>query len=309
MLKKLIFLYLIFALTITKSIAANNLFIVINVNDQIITNHDIKKEMDYLKMLNPKLTDLNIKKVFKISKDSLVNEIIKRKEVEKFIDLSLENPYVNQQLESLYSKLNFESISSFEKHLLNSSNYTLSEIKEKIKIEIAWNELIYFRYKDQLKIDKEKLLIKIDKFQKEVRNEYQLSEIVFNSKKNQDLESLIKEIKLSIKEAGFENTANIYSISDSSKLGGQIGWVNENNLSEKISKEFKNISKDQITNVIQIGNSYLILKINDMREINIPINRQDELNKMIKFETNKQLNQFSKIFFDKSKINYSINEK
>jgi peptidyl-prolyl cis-trans isomerase SurA len=58
-----------------------------------------------------------------------------------------------------------------------------------------------------------------------------------------------------------------------------------------------------------MGNRYLILKINDVREISIPINKEDELNKMIKFETNKQLNQFSKIFFDKSKINYSINEK
>ena len=30
---------------------------------------------------------------------------------------------------------------------------------------------------------------------------------------------------------------------------------------------------------------------------------------MIKFETNKQLNQFARIYFNKARLNYTINEK
>ena len=136
-----------------------------------------------------------------------------------------------------------------------------------------------------------------------------MSEIVFKREKDQDLENQINTISQSIKDVGFENAANIYSLSESSKLGGKIGWVSENNLSQKILKKIINLKKDEITEVIQLGNNYLILKINEIRKKNISINKDEELEKMIKFETNKQLNQFSKIYFDKSKINYSINEK
>jgi len=119
----------------------------------------------------------------------------------------------------------------------------------------------------------------------------------------------INKIQSSISEIGFKNTANIYSISDTSKLGGDIGWVSENNLSNEIFKNLKDLNEGDYTNPIQIGNNFLILRIEKKRLQNISINKEDELNKMIKFETNKQLNQFSRIYFDKTKINYSINEK
>jgi len=48
--------------------------------------------------------------------------------------------------------------------------------------------------------------------------------------------------------------------------------------------------------------------IDDMKIKKVEINKEDELQKLIKFETTKQLTQFSKIFFNKSKINYRINE-
>ena len=68
------------------------------------------------------------------------------------------------------------------------------------------------------------------------------------------------------------------------------------------------IGEGEITNVINIRNNFMILKIEKIRLKEISINKQNELNRMIKYETNKQLNQFSRIYFEKSKINYTINE-
>ena len=141
------------------------------------------------------------------------------------------------------------------------------------------------------------------------RKQYLLSEIVFNKKKGETLEKLIEQIKLSINEIGFNNTANIYSVSESSKFGGKLGWVNESSLSRKILNELKSIKESEYTQVIQIGKNYLILKIDQIKTDEIKIDKQKELEKLIQIETNKQLNQFSRIYFDKSKINYSINEK
>jgi len=307
--KKIFQIITIFLLLTSPLLAKNNVYIVATINDKIITNYDIEKEGEYLKMLNPNLLNLEEKKIFDIAKNSLINEIIKKNEITKFFDLNAENTIADEYFQNLYKRLNFNNEKDFENSLINKKNYNLNQIKKKIKIEVAWNDLIYMKYKNQVQIDENKLRNKIKKLNKETRKEYLLSEIVFEKKKDEKLEALVNKIKSSISEIGFNNSANIYSISESSNLGGKIGWISENNLSDVISIKLKRIDEGEFTDVIQIGNNYLILKIEQIRLNQIEINEKEELDKMIKFETNKILNQFSRIFFSKAKINYSINEK
>ena len=286
-----------------------DVYISATVNDKIITNFDIKKEIEYLKILNPKISQLQEKKISKLAKNSLINELVKKSELEKVFDLNKENPFVNDYFINLYTKLNFDNEEHFENALIKGNNYSLNEIKKKLKIEILWNELIYKRYSNQVKIDKSSLLKKIESFKNKSLNEYLLSEIVFEKNKGENIEILKNKIKLSIEKIGFNNTANIYSVSESSKMGGNIGWIKENNLSDEIFKKIKRLNEGEHSETILIGNNYLILKIEKIKTKNISINKEEELNKMVKFETNKQLNQYSKIFFDKTKINYNISEK
>ena len=236
-------------------------------------------------------------------------KLLKKKEIEKFVNLSNDHELVKEYLKNLYLKLNFKNEKDFKNYLLNKKYYSIDKIKQKLKIEIYWNELIFSRFNNQVKIDQTLLIEKIKKQKKNTRKEYLLSEIVFEKVKDEKLNEIIKKIKLSIDEIGFNNTANIYSISDSSKLGGKIGWIDEKNLSEKIINEINILSENQYSNIINIGTSYLILKVEKIKFNTIEINEKEELNKMIIFETNKQLNQYSRIFFNKSKLNYSINEK
>ena len=285
-----------------------NIIIKVKVNDEIITNIDIEKEAEYLKILNPNLNQLNDDKVIELAKISLVNEIIKKREILKFIDINKNNQFVEDYLKNLYSKLNYNSENEFKNELDSKNNYSINEIKEKIKLELLWNELIYKKYNRQLKIDKEKLINKINNIKNENQKEYFLSEIIFKKKKDESLEDLINQIKLSINDIGFNNTANIYSISESSKFGGKLDWVNENSLSNLISDKLNVLKEGEYTDIIQIGNSYLLLKIDQIKVSEIKIDKQKELKKLIQLETNKQLNQFSRIYFNKSKINYSINE-
>lgn len=307
---KKFFLVLIFSfLLLNSSLSKANVNIVVKIDEAIITNYDIQNEANYLKILNPNLKELDSENILKLSKESLIREIIKKNEIKKIFDLSLENPLVNEYLKNLYSKLDFDNEKQFNEYILSSSNYSLDDVREKIKIEIAWNELIYFKYKNQLNIDTEKLKFKINQLDNEVIREYKLSEIVFSKKKGETLQNQIDLIKSNISEIGFNNTANIFSLSDSAKFGGDIGWIDERNLSEKLLENLKKIDIGQYTDVIQLGNNFIIIKIDEIKESNAPINKEKELEKMIKFETNKQLNQFSRIFFDKSKINYKINEK
>ena len=308
MIKKIFFISL-FLFNFTVFGFSKSVFISVMINDKIITNLDIEKESEYLKIFNPNLNNLEKKKILDLAKNSLINEIIKKAEINKKINFNDENPFVDDYLKNIYTRLNYTDEKEFEIFLKEKKIYSLNEIKEKIKIEVLWNELIYLKYNNLVKIDKAEISSKINKLSNETKTEYLLSEIVFEKKKEDELQSLINKINLSIKEIGFNNTANIYSISDSAKFGGKIGWISQSNLSEQIFNKLNEKSKGDFTDIINIGNNYLILKIEDIKEITIAVDKNEETKKMIKFETNKQLNQFSRIFFNKARLNYSINEK
>ena len=310
MIKKIIVMVVFTLINFSNNLLLADFKIIAKVDNEIITNYDLIKEINYLEILNPNLADLGNNQKLEIAKNSLINEIIKKKEIKKFLKVEKkDNKFTEDYLKNLYSKLGIKNEEEFENKLKDKNIYNLSKIKDKINIELFWNELIYLRYKDQVKVDKESLISKVESLENQNRKEFFLSEIIFMKKKNVNLNDYIKEIKLSINEIGFNNTANIYSASESSKLGGKLGWVRDNSLSKSVSKELNKLNVGEYTDIIKLGNNFLILKIEDIRLSEIKIDKQKEIEKLIKIETNKQLNKFSKIYFDKTKINYSINEK
>ena len=122
------------------------------------------------------------------------------------------------------------------------------------------------------------------------------------------MKKLFSDIEESILKNGFENTANIYSISESAKVGGKIGWVKKNSLSDIIVEELNSLEKNEYSSPLQIDNNFLIFKINEIREVKTKINKEKELDKMIYVETTKQLDKFSNIFYNKIKLNSEISE-
>jgi peptidyl-prolyl cis-trans isomerase SurA len=258
--------------------------------------------------LNSNLSNLDNKKIFEIGKNSLSNELIKKKELEKFFDLKKENPFLEQIFQNFYKDLDLENENEFKKYLSNKKTYSANEIREKLKIEIMWNQLIYELYNGQVSIDDNELLIRIDN-EKNIIKEYLLYEIFFKIENNENLNEKSEKILSSIGDIGFNNTANLYSISDSSSYGGKIGWVKETNLSEIIKIELEKIDIGQHSKVMKIGNNFLILKVEDKKSSNKTIDKKVRLEELKKFEVNRQLNLYSNIHFNKIKINYSLNEK
>lgn len=279
------------------------------IENEIVTNLDILKEKEYIKILNPNLENLNESQIYLIAKNNLTNEIIKKKEIKKFFDYNKENPLIDKVYNNLLKQIGFQNNDEFENILLKKKIYTPQEIKEKLKIEIYWNDLIFLKYRNQIIINENELKQKINTLNDDFKKEYNLSEIVFQKKQDLSLDKQITNIKDSINTIGFNNTANIYSISNSSKFGGNVGWINEKSLSKTIIEKIKNLKKGDVTEVIQISNNYLFIKIEDIKIINVEIDKELELKKMIEFEKNEQLNRFSNIYFNKTKMNFSIDEK
>ena len=301
------FLYLlIFCLNFGNLLAIESK-IIYKIQDEIITNIDIKNEYNYLLALNNKLQDLEKEKIFNIAQESIIREKIKKIElIRNSIDVNIDIVYQDELVKNIYLKLNLKSVSDFKKYL-ETYDLKYENIIKKIKIDALWNQLIIMKYDSKVEIDIDDIKNRL-KNKKSTTKNYLLSEIVFEIKNKEELESKFLNIKKSIKEVGFENTASIYSISDSGKTGGNIGWINMMSLNKIIQDNIVSLNVGDISSPLIIPGGILILKINDLKEELKIIDFDLELKKLITLERNKQLNQYSKIYFNKTRKNLSFNE-
>jgi peptidyl-prolyl cis-trans isomerase SurA len=304
---KFVYAFILIFLFINSASSGNKIKIELQIGNEILTNIDFLNEKNYLIALNNNLKTLPKNQLKKISKESLIREKIKKIELLKFYDFEKADKYSDQLLSDFYKRLNFKNKDDFNSYLI-SYNLNISDIREKLKIETLWNEMIFQKYNNQIKIDKEKIKTKI-KNQKKILKEYNLSEILFQLKSDEKLLDKYNLILQNIENSGFKNSANIFSISDSSKFGGEIGWINQNQLNDNLLREIENLNINKLTKPIQTSNGYLIIKLNNNREKKKELDFERTFKQMITEEKNRQLNQFSLIYFNKIKQNIFISEK
>ena len=133
---KKIFIFLTsFYFLLSNTLANENIFIVAKINNKIITNLDLKKEIAYLHLLNPQLENLDQKNQKKIAKNSLINEIIKKNELKKYFEFNKKISIIDEAVENFYKNLGFSSKKNFEQFLNKKNTYKISEIENKIKID------------------------------------------------------------------------------------------------------------------------------------------------------------------------------
>ncbi len=304
---KIKILFVLFLLTFASYKLDAKIYIKYKIGDQIITNFDIENEINNLIFFRPSLEKLSKDELNKIAKNTLIREIIKNTEIRKAFtninSIDLEKK-VKQRLFAYKKVKNEDELIQ----ILKKDNINYKEVVEKVKYETLWNELIFQKFNKSVKIDKDYLSKQLKvKIYKNRKFEYNLSEILFEVDNNENVIKKNDEILKSIKKYGFKASASKYSISNSASVGGNIGWVKETVLSNKIVNKLDKLNIDGITKPIKYPNGFLILMINDKKEIKKEINFDEELNEFIKFEKNKQLNQFSQLYYKRLKQNTIIN--
>ena len=304
--KKIFYLIIfIFNCTIALSIESKIIYVIEN---EIITNIDIKNEFRYISALNNQLKNLPKEKIFNIARESIIREKVKKVEILKnFKNLDTNQEYLDLLIKNIYNNLKINSFDEF-KNYLKKYNLEIRDIEEKVKIEALWNELIVKKYNSKININIEQIKKDIKNTKSLTNKNYLLSEIVFEIKDKKELNEKYILIKKSAEDIGFKNTASIYSVSDTSKIGGSIGWVNERSLSKSIYENISLLKIGEISQPLIIPGGVLILKINDIKNETIKLNPEMELKRIVNFKKNKQLNQYSKIYFNKIKKNHELNE-
>ena len=210
-------------------------------------------------------------------------------------------------LKSKYSQIEFSSIVNFENYL-KENDLNVNLVKEKFAIELIWNDLIFQKYNSKILIDKKKIKSEILSKPKKNLRELSISEIIFSVSKKSEFEKKYGQVLKDIELTGFKNAALIHSISDSASVGGYIGWIKEDNLNEKIRKRISDLKKGEFSKPILTSSGFLIIKVEDEKKYEIDFNLDNEISNLIEFKTNEQLNQFSRLYFNKVKKNIIFNE-
>ena len=286
----------------------SEVFIIAKVNEEIITNIDVDFEKKYLVSLNPNLNKLDNNRITEYAKNSLINEKIKKIEIEKNFEIDLNERLLSNVIADIYSSIGISSLSEFEGYL-SQNKVDIQRVKEKIAIEIAWNDLIVRIFQNEIEIDEDLMGKELEKIDERKVENLLLSEIIFTINEKKEFESKYKSIKQSINEIGFGETARIYSLSDSKKSGGNLGWIYKNQLSKEIKDEIDKINIGDFTKPIVTSGGFLILKLNNAKTENIKIDKNAQLKKMIEFERERQFTRFSTLFYKRIYNNAEINEK
>jgi len=309
--KIIIFFFCIALISINNSSANDSYFkIVLKVGDSVITSQDIIKEKKILTILNPQLKSLEDEQINIIAKNSLKREKIKLNEIEKFYQVDYMSNQVDPFIKQIYSSLNFENIDEF-KNYLSESKINYEDVQKKLVIEKSWNQLIFDRYRNSVKIDEDNFRKQYEEnlIDNKKEKSFLLYEIVFLEKDKKQFEKKYNEILSSINNIGFKQTASIFSESNSSKEKGEIGWINSSQLSELILENISNLKKNEFSKPISTAGGTLILYIDDIKEIEVQrINKEAEISKMISLERDRQLNEFSILHYKKIENNIYVKE-
>ncbi len=283
--------------------------ILFKIDNEIVTTLDIYEEIKFLQAFNPEVNSLDEKELFEISKNSIQKNIIKKIELNKFVEeLKVNDQFLSKLIVNKYSKIGIDSLEEFEA-FLKEKNLDVKLIKEKFYIELIWNDYIYKKFYNKVIIDKEKIKKEIlSNPKQENQRELLLSEINFSVTSKIDFENKYKKILSDLKKIGFKKTAMIYSNSETASNGGLIGWVKEDNLNLTIKKIISNLKIGQVSKPIRTTSGFIILKIEDEKEYSTSFNIDEKIEEIIKYKTNDQLSQFSNMYFNKIKKNSIIND-
>tara|TARA_X000000368_G_C23005524_1_gene701003 strand:- start:282 stop:1220 length:939 start_codon:yes stop_codon:yes gene_type:complete len=298
-LKKIIFVILISFLFLEKVNSEISDALFMTVGNKPVLKSDIVNEIKLILILNNQsYSEDNREKLHEVAVKSTIRRVIKEIELERNNFYKFDENDFRSELNRLASNI-YVDLDTL-KNICESNELNFSNVENQVKTELYWNSLIFELYKNRLTINQEQIEERLKQIQnKKILQEYLISEIVIGGINKNDLESEISQLKQKIKNEGFENVAKNLSISESSINGGDLGWLKEDIISEKIKSTIINTPVGYLSEPIILSEAILLFKVRDKRKVETNISLEDMKNQLINTEKTKILNMHSLSHYDK----------
>ncbi len=288
------------------SISAIENRIIVKVNNDIITSHDLKQTiLTTLILANQQINQKIIDQSKPAALKALINSVLKKKEVNKY-NISLSEIEINNQLNNISGGDINKLRNKFKNNNLDFSLY-----EDKLKTELMWRKLIFNIYQEKVKINEKDVQNEISNAKKNNKiEEYKISEISISFDSENEKINIINKIKEQVAKFGFEDTALKFSESTSAVDKGDLGWVNINGLTKKIGEIILKMKVNEVSEPILISNSVLFLKLNDKKLSNMLDSETDKIkNQIINSKKNELFNLYSTSHLSKLRNNSIIQYK
>ncbi len=304
---KIVFLFLFISFFNVKDLSSLENKILFKVDNEIITTIDIHEEIKFLKTFSPETNSLSEEELYEISKNSIIRDKIKKIEIMNYVEeIKVEDKFLLNLIKNKYSRKGIDTLENFENYL-KSNNLNTKIIREKLSIELIWNDIVYQKFNEKIIVDKVKIKKEILQTpQKDMQKELLLSEIVFDVENKADYENKYQEILQNIIKNGFKKTALIFSNSDTASNGGLIGWVKEDNLNKTIKEIVSKLKLGEFSKPIRTSSGFIIILVEDEKKSESKFNLDDKVEEIVRFKINNQLSQFSSMYLNKIKKDLTI---
>ena len=303
--KKIVLVILISLICLEKANTEISDSLFMTIGDKAIAQSDIVNEIKILLILNNEsYSDEKREDLHRISIESIIKRKIKEIEIERTDFFEFNQQDVNYELTRLANNINADLETL--KNICESNELDFAIIEKNIQINLAWNSLIFELYKNQISIDSDEINEQLRISQGEKTEEYLISEIMIKPVEKNMVESEIKKLKDKIKIEGFESVAKRLSISESALNGGNLGWLNENSISDKIKPEIVNTPVGGLSKAILLPDGIFLFQIRNKRKIDHNLSLEEKKDKLVKFKKIKILKMHSLAHYDKVRRTIAI---
>lgn len=290
---KIFFFFIIFVANLNFTLDAKEITkIVVKIENEIITNYDIKSEILATLILTKK--EINQKNIDDLKQNALENLIqnrLKKIELKKY-NFTRNESKINQYLNSISSN-NIQNIKS----LFQENGIDYKSFVDNIDIELKWRNLIFNNFSKKIEINLNDIDREVKKILLNNKNliSYNLSEIEIKKS-----EEKIIQVFNELKNTNFEDAVIKLSISSTSKNRGELGWVNSNLLSKEISETLEVMKIGEVSKPINRQNTVIFLKLNDKKILeNSKINIDNLKSELINQKKNELFSLYSNSLLSK----------
>ena len=276
------------------------------VGNKAITRSDIFNEIKSILILNNMTySEETRQELQQMAVKAVIKRSIKEIEINKHDFLEFNQSDLNFHLNRIAKNANMDLETLKDVCLAQGLDFTILE--NNMKVELLWNSLVFYFYRNKISIDQSEIDKKLKLNQNKIEfNEYLISEIVIKAPEKDKLESTIEDLKTQIKVEGFKNIAMKLSLSESAMNGGDLGWINEKQLTEKFKSMISNTPVGTISQPILVKENILIFEVRDKRKISEEVNLEDLKNQLVESEKTKMLNMYSRQHYENVKRMVSI---
>jgi len=252
--------------------APTTVFVVANVDNQVITNLDLQNRYDFFAKTSNLKTSSEAEKLFILNKltEKLIEERLEMQSA-KDANITIPNEELAKTLEVVAQSQGAKNAKQVETYF-KSKGISYDEYVQQIAAQLLYKELVKKVIAPKVKVTNSDLneMLELQKMNGK-RISLNLSEIFIPFKnKTEEKASLSLATKLvrKINEGGnFINIARQFSKSASKDLDGEIGWVEVLKMDPKVYESLKDLKVGQISNPIRVDTGYYIFKVMDTKTV------------------------------------------